>query len=164
VFGLISISILISANLNFSFFESYALIVQYLTSQEKDGQNIAVDSNDPITLIGRYWTKSYLWIPQTVFHNDFSFIRDDSKRFEQLSFTDDKRFLFVVDRNIVKSISDEEKDDELTEKMRVLYNETQTVTTIKDKAPRYDRDSYPYTSMTLNRGIGKIEIRANYGI
>jgi hypothetical protein len=45
----------------------------------------------------------------------------------------------------------------VTDKKRMLYNEKETITTIKNNVPTYDA-IYPYTSTTLKRDTGKVAI------
>ena len=44
-----------------------------------------------------------------------------------------------------------------------LYNNTHQIGEFKDKSIGYDRDSYPYTSMIENRGMGEILCTSKLG-
>lgn len=161
IFALLSMSILLVLDINSNYFLAYNYTVEYLSSQEE--QNA---SSNPIAIIGRYWTKSFLWIPQLVFDKDFLFIRDDSATFHRLSTQQilDYDVLLIADNRIMALASgrdDLNSDDLVSLKLKTVYDSTEVLRAIEDKGPRYDRDVYPYTSLNFNRGIGEIEIRSN---
>jgi Dolichyl-phosphate-mannose-protein mannosyltransferase len=161
IFALLSMSILLVLDINGNYFLAYNYTVEYLSSQEE--QNA---SSNPIAIIGRYWTKSFLWIPQLVFDKDFLFIRDDSATFHRLSTQQilDYDVLLIADNRIMALASGRDNlnsDDLVSLKLKTVYDSTEVLRAIEDKGPRYDRDVYPYTSLNFNRGIGEIEIRSN---
>lgn len=161
IFALLSMSILLVLDINSNYFLAYNYTVEYLSSQEE--QNA---SSNPIAIIGRYWTKSFLWIPQLVFDKDFLFIRDDSATFHRLSTQQilDYDVLLIADNRIMALASGRDNlnsDDLVSLKLKTVYDSTEVLRAIEDKGPRYDRDVYPYTSLNFNRGIGEIEIRSN---
>jgi hypothetical protein len=155
---LTSVMLLVVTNLNVSYFELYAFLTQHLVGSDGNADN------DKPTLVGRYWTKAYLWITLRVFEGDYDFIRDDSEKITQLSSAKSSSpIVFVMDSKITSIVSEERADSPTTEAMKLLYDDTYKVGEFKDDTPRYDRDTYPYTSMILNRGLGKIEVRSNLG-
>jgi hypothetical protein len=161
IFALLSTSILLVLDINSNYFLAYNYTVEYLSSQEE--QNA---SSNPIAIIGRYWTKSFLWIPQLVFDKDFLFMRDDSATFHRLSTQQilDYDVLLIADNRIMALASGRDNlnsDDLVSLKLKTVYDSTEVLRAIEDKGPRYDRDVYPYTSLNFNRGIGEIEIRSN---
>lgn len=161
IFALLSMSILLVLDINSNYFLAYNYTVEYLSSQEE--QNA---SSNPIAIIGRYWTKSFLWIPQLVFDKDFLFIRDDSATFHRLSTQQilDYDVLLIADNRIMALASGRDNlnsEDLVSLKLKTVYDSTEVLRAIEDKGPRYDRDVYPYTSLNFNRGIGEIEIRSN---
>ncbi len=163
-FGLLSISMLLVIDINSNYFLAYSYTVEYLSSQEE--QNA---SSNPIAIIGRYWTKSFLWISQLVFDKDFIFIRDDSAPFSSLSPQQilDYNILLIADNRIMalaKENNSLDSNDLVSLKLKIVYDNTEIIRTIEDKGPRYDRDIYPYTSMIFNRGIGEIEMRSNQAV
>jgi hypothetical protein len=85
IFGLVSITILITSNVNSSYFDVYAFVVQYLVNHNQLGKNKEYETNesvneDKFTMIGRHWTMGYIWIPKHVFD-----INIDFKRIEQVN-------------------------------------------------------------------------------
>lgn len=158
VFGLVSISLLISINLNSSFFEVYAFITEYLPGKDED--------NDGKTkLIGRYLTKSFVWIPTYVYQKNFDFIRDDSFVFyaneKRLPNSNDK-ILVIADGRMQENILAENRKDASSQTLYQYYNDTSIIARFEDDNIRYNRNTYPYASLPQTRGIGDIEIRANF--
>jgi hypothetical protein len=163
LFGLVSITLLIIANVNANYFLAYNFTVEYLATAD---DNSSSTSSNPTVLIGRYWTKSFLWISQLVFDKDFLFLRDDSGIFKNLSLQEiqDYRILLIADNRVRELISSDDSsgsDREIADKLRLIYDNTESFRSLDDTTTRYDRDTYPYTSMPLNRGIGDIEMRIN---
>lgn len=160
IFALLSISMLLVIDVNSNYFLAYNYTVEYLSSQEEQ------NASNPIAIIGRYWTKSFLWISQLVFDKDFVFIRDDSAPFSRLSPQQilDYNILLIADNRVMDLASGDhnlDSNDLVSLKLKTVYDNTEILRAIEDKAPRYDRDVYPYTSMIFNRGIGEIEMRSN---
>src|SRR5207244_3615218 len=80
IFGLISTSMLIATNVNSSFFQVYAFVVQHLpqssgssdSSNNNDNNN---NDNNKVTLLGRHWwVWNTFWISKYVFHKDLVII------------------------------------------------------------------------------------------
>jgi hypothetical protein len=180
IFGLVNTTVLITLSVNATYFEVYAFIVKYLSMISGNARNndlndasidLAQDRSEQaaekdVVLVGRYWTKSFLWITHSVFNTDYHFVRDDSARLADLAAEHDKfqKVILVVDRRIketVSSSSTESLNDNQSEIMKELYNMTHAIATFEDETPNFDRDTYPFTSMVINRGIGDIEIRTN---
>jgi hypothetical protein len=152
---------LLFIDVNSNYFLAYNYTVEYLSSQEEQEA-----SSNPIAIIGRYWTKSFLWISQLVFDKDFLFIRDDSAPFTRLSPQQilDYNILLIADNRVMDLTSGDnnlDSEDLVSLKLKTVYDNTEIIQEIQDKGPRYDRDVYPYTSMIFNRGIGEIEMRSN---
>jgi hypothetical protein len=161
IFALLSISMLLAIDINSNYFLAYNYTVEYLSLLEEQSA-----SSNPIAIIGRYWTKSFLWISQLVFDKDFLFIRDDSAPFSRLSPQQilDYNILLIADNRVKALASGDnnlDSNDHVSLKLRQVYDNTEILWTVEDKGPRYDRDVYPYTSMNFNRGIGDIELRSS---
>jgi hypothetical protein len=160
IFGLITATLLVTINLNSPFFEVYALIAKYLpTDVEKS------DGEKPTTLLGRYSAKSYIWISRFVYQKEFDFARDDSLisyyKEGRLPTPNDK-ILLIVDGIMLDNVMAKNRKDLSSEWLRTYYNNTITIERFEYDNPRYDRNTYPYNSLLQSRGIGDIEVRANY--
>jgi hypothetical protein len=68
----------------------------------------------------------------------------------------------MVDKDLRDYISADNKPNTKIKQLQKVYDDTKPIATFKDKAIKYNRDQYPYTSIRENRGIGRIDIRANY--
>ena len=153
IFGLVSTSILITTNVNTSYFQVYAFIAQYLPTLKQNDY----DSNDMVTMVGNHWIQGFSWIPKYVLGKDHVF-----KKFNTIGHPiKTEKVLLVVDRTMLRSISESNPDKQIA-KIKILYNKSKMLGIFNDTANQYDHNTYPYTSMDENRGIGLLEIRANY--
>ena len=152
IFGFASSWMLITTNVTRGYFELYSSIVTYMT-----GQNDAEDNNR-FLLTGRYWTEAFVWIPRYIFDKDIQFIKDRDRDniFEELA-DENKRLIFLLDRSDRESMKDN-RDENLEN----LYDNTNPLVTVDDKAIKYDRSTYPYTNLNPNRDIGKVQVRTNF--
>ena len=161
IFGLVSITILITSNVNSSYFDVYAFVVQYLVNHNQLGKNkeyetIESENEDKLIMLGRHWTMGYIWIPKHVFD-----INIDFKRIEQVNdipapaATD--KILLIVDNQVKNSLSD--RDTSNIQKYYYYYTITPTAT-FQDKSIKYDTSNYPYASMSVNRDIRWVQIRS----
>jgi hypothetical protein len=162
IFGLGSITILITSNVNSSYFDVYAFVVQYLVNHHnqlgvnKDKEAIESVNEDKLIMLGRHWTMGYIWIPKHVFD-----ISIDFKRVEQVNdipvpaATD--KILLLVDNQVKNSLSD--RDTSNIQKYYYYYTIT-PIATFQDKSIRYDTSKYPYASMSVNRDMRWVQIRS----
>jgi hypothetical protein len=143
IFGLASTIMLITTNLNSSYFQLYAFIVQHLPN----------NNNDKVTIVGSQWIAGFSWIPNDVFSKNH-----DYRRFSESTKVPTKNVLFVLDNNTKDILS---KNKEIS--IRSLYTTSKKIATFEDiNNGHYDFNKYPYTSMRENIGIGRVEIRTNY--
>jgi hypothetical protein len=182
ILGLLISFIIINSDFNSSYFRAYAAIVQNLPdSYNQDKQNGAnVDDNQPI-LVGRYWTKSFIWATQYAFDKRYNFVRDDLKccsdpserRLEEIiidarnnnvnnnsSTSPIPKIILVADSKMKRDIQDNTSEEKY-EKIKTLYDLTHTLKIIDEKRFPHNREIYPYSALYDNRGVGKIEIRSN---
>jgi hypothetical protein len=151
IFGLVSITPLITMDVNFNFFESYAFVVNHLRPVNSDTEEGAR------TLVGNGWVQSFSWIPKYVFNQDHDF-----KRFYTKTLIPDENVLLIIDGKLERLLENKNSDEEYNEKIPFLYNKTEIIGTFDDTNPaHYDDNVYPYSSMRFNGGIGKIEIRTD---
>ncbi len=153
IFGLVSTTILITTNVNTSYFQVYAFIAHHLPTLKQNDY----DSNDMVTMVGNHWIQGFSWIPKYVLGKDHVF-----KKFNTIGHPiKTEKVLLVIDKTMLRSISESNPDKQIA-KIKILYNKSKTLGIFNDTANQYDRKTYPYTSMDENRGIGVLEIRANY--
>jgi hypothetical protein len=161
VFGLGSIAALITLNVNSSYFDVYAFVVQYLVNHHnqldnnKDYETIRSFDEDKLVMLGRHWTMGYFWIPKHIFDINIDFKRIDQVNDIPVPVVTDK-ILLIVDNQVKNSLAD--KDTSTAQKY--YYNYTITpISTFQDKSIRYDTSKYPYASMSVNRDITWVQIR-----
>jgi hypothetical protein len=163
IFGLTSTYILITSNLNSSYFELYSYISQDLQSNSKadtnDGNN---NKNDGITVIGTHRVKALLWVPVYVFNNNNNtFFRDTDIGLQAtLPPIETKKVLLIVDNNLRdRLVPFENIGNEKDKQISSFYQNAQTIATFINK--EYKR--YPYMTMKDNYGLGSfVEVRSNY--
>jgi hypothetical protein len=174
IFGMINSSLLITTNVNSSYLEVYAFVVQHLVHESQkanheikqiEEKNIARPSgyNDGmITLIGNQWTRGYYWIPKYVFDTDVDIILLPSSVSSPPAIHTDK-ILLKLDNYVLRSQHYNEKDSEHLKWLNSINSTTNKIAVFTEKSPIFkDYNSYPYSgSMNHNRGIAVTEFRAN---
>ena len=162
IFGLTSTYILITSNLNSSYFELYSYISQDLQSNSKADTNDGNNKNDGITVIGTHRVKALLWVPVYVFnHNNNIFFRDTDIGLQAtLPPIETKKVLLIVDNNLRdRLVPFENIGNEKDKQISSFYQNAQTIATFINK--EYKR--YPYMTMKDNYGLGSfVEVRSNY--
>ena len=183
VFGLASTSLLVTANINSSFFEMVTFVSQNLPNYKeidaKDrgtglclwcntpinrhsgGESAEEEAEEPdednrVTVIGNHWIFGTFWIPKYVYGLDHIF-----KGFFTEASVETNKILIVADSRLLDAISSENPNEHIRE-LQALYNNSTTVAKFEEKRPKFNDEIYPFQSMSENRGIGKIEVRANY--
>jgi len=161
VFGLWNINLLFTLNVNSSYFDVYAFVVQYLLNhynqldKNKDYETIGAVNEDKLIMHGRHWTMGYFWIPKHVFDINIDFKRINQADDIPVPGVTDK-ILLIVDNQVKNSLSD--RDTSIVQKHYYHYTIT-PITTFQDKSTKYDTSKYPYTSMSTNREIRWVQIR-----
>jgi len=184
IFGLVSTTLLITTNVNSSFFEMVTFVSQSLPNYKKISENrdvnkglcfwcsIPVNRNtvdeksssdkdqtneeDRVTIVGNHWIFGTFWIPKYVYGEDHIF-----KGFFTRDSVGTEKVLIVADSRLLDAVSSDNPEDHIKE-LQVLYNNSTTVANFEEKRPKFNANIYPYQSMSENRGIGKIEIKRNY--
>jgi hypothetical protein len=154
IFGLLSSAMLIGVDATSSYFELYSFIVRQLIENEQG----SFDEKPDTIIVGHRWTWAFTWIPKYIFNDTVSFLH-----FNSSGITGTERFLLIVDNYVKRHLSDD--NSEGIKMVQTLYNNSHAIKTFKDKTIiPYDKDTYPFTSMSENRGIGRyspVEIRTN---
>lgn len=163
IFGFVNTMLLINTNVNSSFFEIYAAIVQHLPSS----------NNTRVDMIGsHWWLWSSFWIPNYVFHKNIDLVDPHFDPFfkKPIEFT---KLFFIADQSFIHHMKSRNPFI-LTinnagfhiERLESLYRNTTTLASIVDNLGPYDSTTFPYTNIPVmilleNRGLGPVEIRAN---
>ena len=185
IFGMVSTSLLITTNVNSSLYKMVTFVSQslphYKEGDTKDaskglclwcnapinrnygndlngngGNENENDNDNKVTVIGNHWIFGTFWIPKYVYGEDHVF-----KGFFTEGAVGTDKVLIVADSRLVDAISSENPAEHLSE-LRALYEDSTTIANFEEKRPKFNDKIYPFQSMAENRGIGKIEVKANY--
>ena len=159
VFGFVSTSMLITLNVNSSYYEIYATISKQLPTSSNQ-------SNSNITLIGSHWWvwDSY-WITHYVLNKPHYMLdpRFDPKFQEPIK---TEKVLLVEDPKFNQSISRKINSENLMQ-IREVQNKSKEIATFVDNVTSYTRNTYPYNTLPImisneDHPIGKVVIKRNY--
>ena len=168
IFGLICTSLLITTNINSSFFELVTFLDQILPNYDEKTSALTGSSTytlsstdisspnkskDKVTMVGNHWIFGTFWIPKYVYGKDHNF-----KGFFTKGSVDTDNVVIVADRRLLDAVSSENPEKHIKE-LQNLYNNANTIAEFKERRMDYNDDIYPYQSMSENRGIGRIEIK-----
>jgi hypothetical protein len=166
IFGLVSTIMLITTNLNSSFFEVSAFVAQKLSGSSTNniGAN-AGHSNNDVILLGPHPVWSFFWIPKYVLNENFDFRMVDAQhgltkniKNAEVILISDNRFERTISKNVLK---------QPLANLRTVYVNTNPIATFQVDPFPYDVTKYPYTNLDASRGYGwwntsyKIQIRTN---
>ena len=163
IFGLVSTTMLITTNVNASYFNIDSLIVQHISDNSK------------VTIIGsHWWIWNNLWVSQYIFHKNFEFIDPHFDPFFKKA-VESQKVLFISDRTFAQAISKDpfiitktSNGVDHNERIFTLYKNTHPLAYVIDSTGPYNNPyQYPYTSLQVmvqneNRGQGLVQIRTNY--
>ena len=186
VFGMISTTMLITSNVNSSFFELVTFISQSLPEYREKSVNFDKEAKVKdfvcgvlLRLIGRSETRWIIkrkrpikitrlpkWEPTGYlglfgYPNMYMARTIVSRDFLLNSSVETEKVLIVADSRLLDAISSTNPEEHIKE-LKSLYDNSTTLEIFEENRPDYDENIYPYQSMSENRGIGKIEVRANY--
>lgn len=143
VFGLISITMILTIDLTSSQFRAAAFVAQYIPST-----NDSHIENNKITMISDPF---YSWIPQYVFGKNQIYKSYDNK---QPAMT--QRILLVIDWGFIHVMSGHDKH---AEQLRSIYANTTRILSITENALKYNYNIFPYTNLREHSLEQRIEIR-----
>jgi hypothetical protein len=190
IFGLVSTALLVTTNVNGQYFNIYSFIVQHLpedintistttnaaTKLVTDAIEDTNNDNKVTVLSSHWWIWNFFWTSKYIFHKDFYFIdphfdphyRSPIKT-EKILFIADRPLKRIITRNLVLHVSlGNNNNTDYSAPVQLLYGESDKIGTFKDSViPNYNNTIYPFSgipNMILgeNRGVGRIEMRANY--
>jgi Dolichyl-phosphate-mannose-protein mannosyltransferase len=143
IFGLTSTILIMSLNVNSTYFSAIAYLTQYLP----DPNSIDKDEKADITIVG---SPRYFWIPRYIFDKDYFY-----KGYTSTTPIETSKNIVVADRGFRNTLAGNEV-------MRNLFNDTSTLVRFSEKSVKYDVSEYPYNNMKFSYPDPKIEIRASY--
>jgi hypothetical protein len=146
-------------NLNSTYFEVYAAIVEHLpqvNAEEEENSNIK-----KVTMLGHDNIRNYVWIPKYIMGKDHYSKDVFPPRFLREPIKTDNVHL-VVDRKLGRDILYENKISRDIQEIRSIYASSYIIAEFKQRWP-YNKNTYPYTSLRENFEIGStVQIMTNY--
>lgn len=148
IFGICSITMLITLNMNSTYYQALAFVLSNLPDSNSNATSIS--PADKVTLIGN---PQYFWIPEFVFNKTF-----DAKNFySKTPFKTDK-YLMIIDSGFVKILN---RDN--SSRLNLAYNATHNLARFEQNITGgTDINKYPFTNLRLSPETRFIELRANY--
>lgn len=168
IFGLASTIMLITTNINSSFFEVSAFVAQKLSENSTNSGDGSTGNNANVLLLGPHPVWAFFWIPKYVLNENFDFTMVDA----QHGFTKNiknTKVLMISDSRFVRTISKDVLKKPLAN-LRTIYLNTNPLATFQVKPFPYDDTKYPYTNLDASRGYGwwntsyKIQVRTGMQI
>ena len=153
VFGLVSTTVLVTTNLNSSFFDLYAFITQVL-------KNSVERESGRVTVIGNNWAiSSFEWIPNYVYKMEHEF-----KTFYSRQQVQTERALLIIDTRfgdfLSRNFNSEDTNLQSMSQVKDINSKSKTIKIFNEKDRGFDK--YPYVNLPDNRGIRHVEVKSNY--
>jgi Alg9-like mannosyltransferase family len=148
IFGICSITMLITLNMNSSYYQALAFVLSNLPDGNTNSSG--VNPADKVTVIGN---PQYFWIPEFVFNKIF----DAKNYYSKTPFKTDK-YLMIIDSGFVKILN---RDN--SSRLNLAYNATHNLARFEQNfTGNMDINKYPYTNLRLSPETRFIELRSNY--
>ncbi len=148
IFGICSITMLITLNMNSTYYQALAFVLENLPDSNSNAT--AISPADKVTLIGN---PQYFWIPEFVFNKTF-----DAKNFySKTPFKTDK-YLMIIDSGFVRILNGDNSS-----RLNLAYNATHNLARFEQNITGgTDISKYPFTNLRLSPETRFIELRSNY--
>ena len=148
IFGICSITMLITLNMNSTYYQALAFVLSNLPDSNSNATTIS--PADKVTLIGN---PQYFWIPEFVFNKTF-----DAKNFySKTPFKTDK-YLMIIDSGFVRILNGDNSS-----RLNLAYNATHNLARFEQNITGgTDINKYPFTNLRLSPETRFIELRSNY--
>ena len=158
LFGLISLSMLISIDMNSSYYRALAFVVQKLPDarpvSQENNSSFEVSNSGPekITLSGN---PEYFWVPEFIFNKAFQ----GSSYYSNAPFKTEK-YIMIVDKGFLNILNGSSRS---RERLSLAVNGTTSLSLFEQNMTGgIDTSKYPFTSLKLTPESRYIDIRANY--
>ena len=148
IFGICSITMLITLNMNSTYYQALAFVLSNLPDSNSNATSISPANK--VTLIGN---PQYFWIPEFVFNKTF-----DAKNFySKTPFKTDK-YLMIIDSGFVRILNGDNSS-----RLNLAYNATHNLARFEQNITGgTDINKYPFTNLRLSPETRFIELRSNY--
>lgn len=150
IFGICSITMLITLNTNSTYYQALAFVISNLPDSNINLNSNSSKPGDKVTLIGN---PQYFWIPEFVFNKTF----DAKNYYSKTPFKTDK-YLMIIDTGFLKILN---RDN--SSRLNLAYNATHNLARFEQNfTGGADINKYPYTNLKLSPETRFIELRSNY--
>jgi len=150
IFGICSITMLITLNTNSTYYQALAFVISNLPDSNLNLNSNSSKPGDKVTLIGN---PQYFWIPEFVFNKTF----DAKNYYSKTPFKTDK-YLMIIDSGFLKILN---RDN--SSRLNLAYNATHNLARFEQNfTGGIDVNKYPYTNLKLSPETRFIELRSNY--
>jgi hypothetical protein len=148
IFGICSITMLITLNMNSTYYQALAFVLSNLPDSNSNATSVS--PADKVTLIGN---PQYFWIPEFVFNKTF-----DAKNFySKTPFKTDK-YMMIIDSGFVRILNGDNSS-----RLNLAYNATHNLARFEQNITGgTDVNKYPFTNLRLSPETRFIELRSNY--
>lgn len=148
IFGICSITMLITLNMNSTYYQALAFVLSNLPDSNSNATTIS--PADKVTLVGN---PQYFWIPEFVFNKTF-----DAKNFySKTPFKTDK-YMMIIDSGFVRILNGDNSS-----RLNLAYNATHNLARFEQNITGgTDINKYPFTNLRLSPETRFIELRSNY--
>ncbi|MDP9197126.1 MAG: glycosyltransferase family 39 protein [Thermoproteota archaeon] len=154
LFGLISLSMIISIDMNSTYYKALAFLVQELPdAPTTNSSNSDIKSGSGrVTLSGN---PEYFWVPQLIFNKQF----EGSSYYSNVPFKTDK-FIMIIDKGFLNVLNSSSRS---RERLALAVNATQSLSVFQQNLTGdLDTSKYPYTNLKLTPESKYTDIRSNY--
>ncbi len=148
IFGISSITMLITFNMNTTYYQALAFVLSNLPNSNTNSTSI--NPADKVTLIGN---PQYFWIPEFVFDKTF----DAKNYYSKTPFKTDK-YMMIIDSGFVRILNGDNSS-----RLNLAYNATHNLARFEQNfTGGTDVNKYPFTNLKLSPETRFIELRTNY--
>lgn len=148
IFGVTSITMLITLNTNSTYYQALAFVLSNLP--DSNTNSTSINPADKVTLIGN---PQYFWIPEFVFDKTF----DAKNYYSKTPFKTDK-YMMIIDSGFVRILNGDNSS-----RLNLAYNATHNLARFEQNfTGGTDVNKYPFTNLKLSPETRFIELRTNY--
>jgi len=148
IFGICSITMLITLNMNSTYYQALAFVLSNLPDSNSNATSVS--PADKVTLIGN---PQYFWIPEFVFNKTF-----DAKNFYSKTPLKTDKYMMIIDSGFVRILNGDNSS-----RLNLAYNATHNLARFEQNITGgTDVNKYPFTNLRLSPETQFIELRTNY--
>jgi Dolichyl-phosphate-mannose-protein mannosyltransferase len=155
LFALTNTSMLISLELNSSYYRAVSFLVEQLPTREDNAERRSDVKNHSIepSVVS---SPEYLWIPESIFNKSF-----DTHSYYSSKEINAERFIMIIDDRFLSILND--TSSSRGKIFNAAFNSTHSLKKFEESViGMVDLKRYPFTSLGVNTNTKMIDIRSNY--